>query len=85
MVCGDTLPERLDDAVRSFGFARATEDWRAVIDDPAVDVVLIAAPNMLHVELVEAAAAGRQARVLREARRRHAGADRPGREGRARR
>ena len=43
--------------MRSFGFARASEDWRAVIDDPAVDVVWIAAPNMLHVELVEAAAA----------------------------
>jgi predicted dehydrogenase len=28
-----------------------------VVDDPAVDVVVIAAPNMLHVELVEAAAA----------------------------
>ena len=27
-----------------------------MIDDPAVDVVVIAAPNMLHVELVEAAA-----------------------------
>ena len=43
--------------MRSFGFARATADWRAVIDDPAVDVVFIAAPNMLHLELVEAAAA----------------------------
>jgi predicted dehydrogenase len=57
VVCGDTLPERRDDAVRSFGFARSTEDWRAVVEDPAVDVVFIAAPNMLHVELVEAAAA----------------------------
>jgi predicted dehydrogenase len=57
VVCGDTLPERRDDAVRSFGFARSTEDWRAVVQDPAVDVVFIAAPNMLHVELVEAAAA----------------------------
>jgi predicted dehydrogenase len=57
VVCGDTLPERRDDAVRSFGFARSTADWRAVVDDPAVDVVFIAAPNMLHVELVEAAAA----------------------------
>jgi predicted dehydrogenase len=57
VVCGDTLPERRDDAVRSFGFGRATDDWRAVVDDPAVDVVFIAAPNMLHVELVEAAAA----------------------------
>jgi predicted dehydrogenase len=43
--------------VGSFGFARGDEDWRAVIDDPAVDVVVIAAPNMLHLELVEAACA----------------------------
>jgi predicted dehydrogenase len=57
VVCGDTAPERVDDAVRSFGFARGTDDWRRVIEDPAVDVVVIAAPNMLHVELVEAAAA----------------------------
>jgi predicted dehydrogenase len=57
VVCGDTLPERRDDAVRSFGFARSTGDWRAVVEDPAVDVVFVAAPNMLHVELVEAAAA----------------------------
>ena len=57
VICGDTLPERRDDAVDSFAFARSTGDWRAVIDDPAVDVVFIAAPNMLHVELVEAAAA----------------------------
>jgi predicted dehydrogenase len=57
VICGDTLPERRDEAVRSFGFARSTPDWRAVIDDPAVEVVIIAAPNMLHVELVEAAAA----------------------------
>ena len=69
---------------RSFGFGRGTADWREVVDDPAVDVVFIAAPNMLHLELIEAAAAGRQARVLREAGRRHAGADRARRAGRAR-
>src|SRR6201999_3688042 len=57
VVCGDTLAERRDDAVRSFGFARAEADGRAVVDDPGVDVVYVAAPNMLHVELVEAAAA----------------------------
>src|SRR5213080_4579384 len=56
VICGDTVPARVDDAVRSFGFARGTADWRAVVDDPAVDVVVVAAPNMLHVELVEAAA-----------------------------
>ena len=57
VVCGDTLPERREQATGSFGFARAAADWRAVVDDPEVDVVFIAAPNMLHVELVEAAAA----------------------------
>jgi predicted dehydrogenase len=57
VVCADTAPERIDDAVRSFGFARGTADWRRVVEDPDVDVVVIAAPNMLHVELVEAAAA----------------------------
>jgi len=57
VVCGDTLPERREQAVGSFGFARAAADWRAVVDAPDVDVVFIAAPNMLHLELVAAAAA----------------------------
>jgi predicted dehydrogenase len=57
VVCADTAPERIDDAVRSFGFARGTADWRSVVEDADVDVVVIAAPNMLHVELIEAAAA----------------------------
>lgn len=57
VVCGDTMPERREEAVESFGFARAAADWRAVMEDRAVDVVFVAAPNMLHVELVEAAAA----------------------------
>src|SRR5439155_2307 len=57
VICGATGPARIDEAVRSFGFARGTADWRQVVQDPAVDVVVIAAPNMLHVELVEAAAA----------------------------
>jgi predicted dehydrogenase len=56
VACSDTVPARLQDAVASFGYARGVADWRAVIDDPGVDVVYVAAPNMLHVELVEAAA-----------------------------
>jgi predicted dehydrogenase len=54
--CADPAPGAADEAVASFGFARGTDDWRRVVDDPAVDAVWIAAPNMLHVELVEAAA-----------------------------
>lgn len=56
VACSDALPARVDEAVASFGFKRASADWQTVIDDPDVDVVFIAAPNMLHVELVEAAA-----------------------------
>jgi predicted dehydrogenase len=38
-----------------FGFARATADWRALIADPAVDVVSITTPNALHAEMAIAA------------------------------
>jgi predicted dehydrogenase len=55
-ICADPAPGAADEAVAAFGFARGTDDWRRVVDDPAVDAVWIAAPNMLHVELVEAAA-----------------------------
>lgn len=40
-----------------FGFARSTGDWRAVVADPQVDVVSIAAPNEFHPETVIAALA----------------------------
>jgi predicted dehydrogenase len=53
--CSDTVPARVQEAVDSFGYARGAADWRTVVDDPAVDVVFIAAPNMLHLELIEAA------------------------------
>ena len=56
VICSDPVPARVEDAVGSFGFARGEQDWRRVMDDPAVDVVYIAAPNMVHVEMVEAAA-----------------------------
>ena len=56
VVCSDPVAARVEDAVGSFGFARGADDWRRVMDDPDVDVVYIAAPNMVHIELVEAAA-----------------------------
>jgi predicted dehydrogenase len=56
VVCSDAVPARVDEAVASFGYARGATEWRAVMDDAAVDVVFIAAPNMLHLELIEAAA-----------------------------
>jgi predicted dehydrogenase len=38
-----------------FGFARATSDWRALIADPAVDIISITTPNQFHAEMAIAA------------------------------
>ncbi|HYC26181.1 MAG TPA: Gfo/Idh/MocA family oxidoreductase [Roseiarcus sp.] len=34
-----------------FGFDRSTADWRALIADPAVDVVSVTTPNQFHAEM----------------------------------
>jgi predicted dehydrogenase len=39
----------------AFGFARATDDWRDLVADPAVDVVSITAPNAFHADMAVAA------------------------------
>jgi predicted dehydrogenase len=57
VICADPVAERLDSAVSDFGYAEAVPDWRRVVEHPDVDVVFITAPNMLHLELIEAAAA----------------------------
>lgn len=56
VACSDTVAERARDAVDSFGFREASPDWRRVVAHPDVELVVITAPNMLHVEIVEAAA-----------------------------
>jgi predicted dehydrogenase len=61
VACSDAMPARVKDAISSFGFARGSVDWRAVVEDPDVEAVWIAAPNMLHGELVAAAAAAGKA------------------------
>ena len=43
------------------GSLEATDDWRKVVEHPDVDVVVVTAPNMLHVEIVAAAAAAGKA------------------------
>jgi predicted dehydrogenase len=57
VVCSDTVAARREEAVGSFGFSESTADWRAVVERADVDVVVVTAPNMFHVEIVEAAAA----------------------------
>ncbi len=61
VACSDALQARVDQAIGSFGFDRGSVDWRTVVEDPAVEVVFIAAPNMLHGELVTAVAAAGKA------------------------
>jgi predicted dehydrogenase len=61
VACSDPVPRRIEEAIGSFGFARADADWRSVVEDAAVEVVYIAAPNMVHIELVQAAAAAGKA------------------------
>ena len=52
----DQPGERAAEMADQFGFARATDDWRAAILDPGVDAVSITTPNKLHAQMVIAAA-----------------------------
>lgn len=67
-VLGDTPPVRLaalcdvpaaraEATAAQFGFARATDDWRTLIDDKNVDIISITTPNHLHAEITLAALA----------------------------
>lgn len=56
-IVADVSLETADAAARAFGFRRATGDWRALVADPAVDVVAITTPNHLHHEMALAAIA----------------------------
>lgn len=47
-------------AAAALGFPRSTGDWRALVDDPAVGIVSITTPNVLHREMaLRAIAAGK--------------------------
>lgn len=48
-------PETAEKARRVLGDVRAGTDWRAVVEDPAVEIVHICTPNHLHREAVLAA------------------------------
>jgi predicted dehydrogenase len=54
MVCART-PASAERYRRAYGFARATDDWRALVADPGVGAVVIAAPQETHRAIAEAA------------------------------
>src|SRR5262245_55645740 len=53
----DTVPERRTLARDTFGYEHAVPDWSELVTRDDVDVVDVTAPNALHREIVEAAAA----------------------------
>jgi len=57
VICSDNVRQRAESARDLLGFEAATTRWRDVIEHPAVQVLSITAPNNLHLEIVEAAAA----------------------------
>jgi predicted dehydrogenase len=58
MECIADATQELAEAARaSFGFSRATVDWRDLISDPSIDIIDITAPNALHKEMAMAAIA----------------------------
>ncbi len=56
VICSDNVESRAKAARERFGFEQYTTTWQDVINNPAVDVVNIAAPNGLHLEMVRVAA-----------------------------
>jgi predicted dehydrogenase len=57
VVAADPVEERARGAAERLGYARWTTDWREAVEDPEVEAVSICAPNFLHREMAEAAAA----------------------------
>jgi predicted dehydrogenase len=54
VICTTTEAGAADKA-RQFGFKRSTSDWRVLVDDPAVQAIVIASPQQTHCEIALAA------------------------------
>jgi len=57
VICADDVEERAKEAQERFGFEGYTTSWQDVMADPRVQVVNIATPNYMHLEVAKAAAA----------------------------
>jgi len=56
----DQNQQLAENARNSFGFTRASGNWRSLLDDPAIDIIDITTPNALHREMaLSAIAAGK--------------------------
>lgn len=57
VICGDEVEARARQAQEALGFGSFTTDWREVVNHPEVQVVNIASPNFMHLEMVRAVTA----------------------------
>src|SRR5215471_4195947 len=57
VICADDVEARAREAGERLGFEETTTDWRKVVSHPTVEVVNVASPNALHLEMVRAATA----------------------------
>src|SRR5205085_2087683 len=56
LICADEVEARAREAQERLGFEKYATDWREVIAHPAVQIVSVASPNHLHLEMAQAAA-----------------------------
>lgn len=56
VICSDNVESRALEAQERLGFEQFTTNWPEVVRHPEVKVVNVAAPNGLHLEMVQAAA-----------------------------
>ena len=54
MICANS-PASAERYRAAYGFARATDDWRALVNDPKVEAIVIATPQAMHRDIAEAA------------------------------
>ena len=54
-ICGRNS-KAVEKAARTFGWARSATDWRAVVEDPNLDIIDITTPNDTHAQIAIAAA-----------------------------
>ncbi len=54
MICA-TTPESAERYRAAYGFARATADWRQLVEDPKVEAIVIASPQTTHRDIALAA------------------------------
>ncbi|MCH2249207.1 MAG: Gfo/Idh/MocA family oxidoreductase, partial [Cognatishimia sp.] len=47
MVCASS-PDSAERYRVAYGFARATDDWRTLVEDPRVEAIVIASPQETH-------------------------------------